>query len=358
MKVSKRINLMISTDPNGQGGIASVVKGYFQEGLIDKYSFKSIISHSSSHKNKAIAVALFISSLLKLIYYGVFYKLGVVHIHMASRGSYTRKSIILRLAKYLGGKTIIHLHGAEFEEFFNNECSSKKQQHICNTFNLADKVIVLSSQWLKWVNTIVKDKNKSCVVYNAVQEITLPHKKEASQNILFLGRLGHRKGTEDLIDAFAKIANNFPNAALYLGGDGDIELYKEQVIRLGIIKQVIFLGWISGEIKNQYLAKATIYCLPSYNEGFPMGVLEAMSANVAVIASTTGGIPDAINNKKEGLLIEAGDIDALAEALCILLSDSKLRTQYTDAAKIKYQENFSPNIIIPQLKSIYKELLD
>jgi glycosyltransferase involved in cell wall biosynthesis len=354
----KKVNLMVSTNRHGQGGIATVVTGYYNEGLIDDFSFISINSHSSKYKSRLVAIILFIYSLLKIIYYGIFYKLGLAHVHMASRGSYSRKSIIIRLVRSLGAKTILHLHGAEFEDFYKNECSSKKQQHIRNTFNLADKVIVLSSQWLKWVNTIVKDKSKSCIVYNAVEEVTLPHQKEVSQSILFLGRLGQRKGTEDLINAFAKIANNFPMAELHLGGDGDIDFYRDKVTRLGIIKQVTFLGWISGEIKNKYLAKAAIYCLPSYNEGFPMGVLEAMSANVAVVASTAGGIPDAITDQQEGLLIEAGDVDALASALTTLLENDVLRKEYINAAKTKYQKNFSPNIIIPRLKRIYKELLE
>ena len=305
-------NLMISTNQKGKGGIATVVTGYYEEGLIEDMNFTLINSHSSIDRNKLSAIFTFASSLLKIVFYGGFSKLGLVHIHMASRGSYTRKSTIIRVAHFFGAKTILHLHGAEFQTFFNKECSESKKQHIRDTFNMADKIIVLSSQWLKWVNTIVSDKNKSCVVYNAVPEITLPDKKAKQPIILFLGRLGHRKGVEDLINAFAKISEKFPEVQLHLGGDGDLPTYQTQVANLGVTEQVKFLGWVSGESKNQCLADATIYCLPSYNEGFPMGVLEAMSAEVAVVASTAGGIPDAITDKKEGLLIEAGDVDALA----------------------------------------------
>jgi glycosyltransferase involved in cell wall biosynthesis len=349
---------MVSTNQNGHGGISTVVQSYQKDNLLTQLLFININTHSSENKTKLSACILFFQSLLKILFYGVFFKLGIVHIHMASRGSYTRKSIILRLVHFFGAKTIIHLHGGEFREFYNYECSNKKQKRICHMFNLADKVIVLSSQWLKWANTIVKDNSKLHIIYNSIHEVTLPQKNSTNQSVLFLGRLTHNKGTEDLINAFSKIAINFPMAELHLGGDGDINLYREKATKLGIINRVKFLGWISGDIKNQYLANATIYCLPSYNEGFPMGILEAMSANVAVIASTAGGIPDAITHQQEGLLIEAGDVEALAASLAALLKDDTLRKQYINAAQIKYQKNFSPNVIIPQLKNIYNELLE
>ncbi|WP_343813571.1 glycosyltransferase family 4 protein [Colwellia asteriadis] len=349
---------MISTDPKGQGGIATVVSSYNKDGLFNTSHFTLIKTHSSDSKNKLSAAILFFSSLLKVIFYGLLFNLGIVHVHMASRGSYLRKSIILRVAKKLGAKTIIHLHGGEFESFYHKECSDKKKTHIKKTFNMADKIIVLSSSALTWVNSIVDDKTKTCIVYNAVPAISLPPKKSVQANILFLGRLSKNKGVDDLIHAFAQLSVTYPHLKLLLAGDGDPTKYKTLAAKLGVINHVNFLGWVSGTQKKQYLADATVYCLPSYYEGFPMGVLEAMSAGIPVVASTAGGIPDAITNKQEGLLVKAGDVGALTEALRSLLSDEKLRAQYSDAAKIKYQENFSPDVIIPQLKNIYKELLD
>tara|TARA_R110001583_G_scaffold135311_2_gene287108 strand:+ start:1620 stop:2702 length:1083 start_codon:yes stop_codon:yes gene_type:complete len=358
MNKLKKINLMISTDPEGQGGIATVVTGYHQNTLIDDMAFISINTHSSSNKNRLSAIILFLSSLLKIIFHGRRKKLGIAHIHMSSRGSYIRKSIILRLTKFLGAKTIIHLHSGEFEMFYNKECSERKKQHIRATFNMADRIVVLSKSSLQWVNTIVKNVDKACIVYNASPEVDLPERSTKQKNILFLGRLNQNKGIEDLINSFAKIATAHPEIQLQLAGDGDITRYKTQAIKLGIASRVDFLGWISGLSKSQCLANATIYCLPSYNEAFPMGILEAMSANVAVVASTTGGIPDAITHNKEGLLIEAGNVDALAKALNILLENDDLRQEYVKAAKKKYLNNFSPDVIIPQLNNIYKELLE
>ncbi len=354
-----KINIMISSSINGRGGISTVVNGYRSAGFFDRWDVRYVpTSTSASSLPIVFMLPVFLVSVLKLLLLFIFNDVGLVHIHMASRGSYLRKSILVRIAKHFKAKVILHLHGGEFQEFYLNECTAYKQSHIRNTFNMSDKVIVLSSQWFDWVKNIVTDNTKICIVYNSVHEINMAACKESNQVLLFLGRLGRSKGVDDLINAYSKIANIFPKSRLDLGGDGDLQRYKKQSISLGIQNQVNFLGWVSGKDKNQCLANATIYCLPSYNEGFPMGVLEAMSSGTAVIASTAGGIPDAIEDGKEGLLVEAGDVTALANALTLMLNDDKLRKKYEYAAKEKYRNIFSSTVIVPQLEDIYKELLD
>ena len=353
-----KINITIATSMNGKGGVATVLHTLNSGGFFDKWNMKLIASHNSESKFKGLnRLFLFVSVFAKLIYLNLFYNVGIVHIHMASRGSYLRKSLIVRFSKLLNNKVIIHLHGAEFQTFYNDECSKEKQKNIRQTFDLADKVIVLSTQWLTWMKTIVKVQSKVKIVYNAVPQLVLNRELQQSSSILFLGRLGERKGVADLIHAFKNVLVKDKSATLLLGGDGDINLYKELVDSLGIKENVKFLGWVSGEEKNSYLAKADVYCLPSYNEGFPMGVLEAMSAGVAVVASTAGGIPDAITSAKEGLLITAGDVDGLTEALLRITSDRELNNSFTLAAKSKFDKNFSEPVVFSVLDKIYNELL-
>jgi glycosyltransferase involved in cell wall biosynthesis len=357
--MKKTINITIATNTYGTGGVATVLQILHLYDFFTLTGSKLISSHCNRRKMFGFKrILYFISAFFHLLFYGLTHNLGVVHVHMSSRGSYTRKAILIRLARYLGAKTIIHLHGSEFKEFYLNECNTKKQQHIRDTFNLADRVIVLSTQWAAWISTITKDSNKINVVYNAVPDVSFTKIAQENPAILFLGRLGERKGVADLINAFSLISNQFPDCTLQLGGDGDIEKYRKQVNELNLTDRVQFLGWVSGETKNDYLSKASIYCLPSYNEGFPMGILEAMSAGVAVVASKAGGIPDAIADGEEGLLVDAGNVTQLSEALRRMLQDDAQREQFAQAAKSKFQNNFSPEVIIPQLETIYKELLE
>ena len=160
----------------------------------------------------------------------------------------------------------------------------------------------------------------------------------------------------DLIKAFARVVKCYPHAQLLLGGDGELTKFNEMVKHLNLEDKVKFLGWVSGDAKLETLKSANSFVLPSYNEGFPMGVLEAMSCNIPVIASKAGGIPDAITSGKEGLLVDAGDVDALADAMIFSIESpyeiKKMEVQAFD----KYAIKFSPDIIIPQITKIYKEL--
>ncbi|WP_317627956.1 glycosyltransferase family 4 protein [Vibrio sinaloensis] len=353
--IRKFINITVATSISGQGGISTVLNGYQSGGFFQK---NDVIVLESHRRSRIAGLYLtYFNCLLQLIWLHIFYDVGVVHIHMASRGSYKRKAFIIRLVKLFNTKAILHLHGAEFQEFYTNECSPEKQNHIRSTFDLADAVIVLSTQWHSWMTTIVSDSTKVRVVYNAVETLDLTRTNVEHGRILFLGRLGERKGVKDLIDAFAVVVKRHPHARLALGGDGDIATYKQQVEKLGISDSVDFLGWVSGEQKRKWLSKADIYCLPSYNEGFPMGVLEAMSANIPVVASKAGGIPDAIQHGEEGLLVEAGKVDQLASYLELLISDRDLNRKYAAAAKMKFINNFSKQAVFPELEAIYSELM-
>ncbi|MGR5450245.1 glycosyltransferase family 4 protein [Vibrio sp. PNB22_2_2] len=355
--MGKKINITVATGMQEMGGIATVLN-VLSRGFNDNWNMRHITTHTNhTYWFGLNKIFLFLFSFIKISYYLTFFNVGIIHIHMASRGSYKRKSVIIRLAKLFRAKTILHLHGAEFQEFYNNECSFKKQAHIRKTFDLADAVIVLSTQWHSWMKTIVSDPSKVHVVYNAVETLDLNRDDVEKGRILFLGRLGERKGVKDLIDAFAIVVKNYPNARLTLGGDGAIDTFKQQVERLGISHNVDFLGWVAGEQKNLWLSKADVYCLPSYNEGFPMGVLEAMSASIPVVASTAGGIPDAIKDGVDGLLIEAGDVEMLATHLKTMISDRALNTAYSARAKKKFINNFSKQAVFPELNKIYTELM-
>ncbi|CAE6928133.1 Glycosyl transferases group 1 [Vibrio sp. B1REV9] len=353
----KKINITVATGMQEMGGVATVLN-VLSRGFNDNWNMRHITTHTNhTYWFGLNKIFLFLFSIIKLSYYLTFFNVGIVHIHMASRGSYKRKSVIIRIAKLFRAKTILHLHGAEFQEFYNNECSFKKQAHIRKTFDLADAVIVLSTQWHSWMKTIVGDPTKVHVIYNAVDTLDLNRSNIDQGRILFLGRLGERKGVKDLIDAFAIVLTEYPDSRLTLGGDGDVATFKQQVKNLGISNSVDFLGWVAGEQKKIWLSKADVYCLPSYNEGFPMGVLEAMSANIPVVASTAGGIPDAIEDSVDGLLIEAGDVEMLATHLKTMISNRDLNAAYSASAKKKFINNFSKQAVFPELDKIYTELM-
>lgn len=119
--------------------------------------------------------------------------------------------------------------------------------------------------------------------------------------------------------------HSYPTLRVCLGGDGEASAARALAQRLGIVDRVETPGWMTGATKAQWLARATIYALPSYAEGLPMSVLEAMAAGAPVVATPVGGISDVLSDGVHGLLVPPGDVVALVAALARLLDDAGLR---------------------------------
>ncbi|MNI77808.1 D-inositol 3-phosphate glycosyltransferase [compost metagenome] len=121
-------------------------------------------------------------------------------------------------------------------------------------------------------------------------------------------------------------------------------------------KNVDIVGWISGDAKERLLSTSSIFILPSYNEGFPISILEAMSAGIPIIASTVGGIPDAIKSGEDGTLVAPGDLEALYTALKDAFTNNNKHQSYAKKAKIKFDSNFSLPVITSKISAVYSSI--
>lgn len=341
--------LMIGPARNVKGGMTSVVDNYYEYGLDKKIDLKYI--ETVNDKNK-------ISKSIKILKgYIEFSKnikdYDIVHIHMASRMSAFRKAKYVKKAKRKNKKVIIHIHGASFKAFYEEECNSKTKQYIKKFLNLADKIIVLSEEWQEFFKELITDKNKIEIIYNA---IVLPkdfNKNTETQKILFLGRFGKRKGIYDLLEVLEKATKEYPKIKLYAGGDGEIEKVKELIAEKKLQKNVKILGWVTGAKKEKLLKECSLYILPSYNEGMPMSVIEAMAYKNITISTNVGGLPRVINHNKNGLIINPGDKLSLYTNLKKILEDKNLREKLSNNARITTEEKFDINNTIKQLIEIY-----
>ena len=143
---------------------------------------------------------------------------------------------------------------------------------------------------------------------------------------------------------------------LILGGDGDINSATELTRQLGLSERVRFLGWVSGADKEARLAAATVFVLPSYNEGLPMSVLEAMSWGIPIVATPVGGIKEIVRHEKEGIIVDPGDIKGLTDALRKVLDDMPLRQRLGSDARERIQEAFCDDVVLPGLEKIWMQL--
>lgn len=175
--------------------------------------------------------------------------------------------------------------------------------------------------------------------------------------ILYAGTVTERKGYADLIRGFAKIAKSFPDWEVVFAGNGEIEQGMKLAKKFGIENQTEFAGWVTGKEKDVLFRHASIFCLPSYAEGFPMAVLDAWAYGLPVITTPVGGIPDVAVDGKNMLLFNPGDTDKLAENLEKLISDESLRGKISKASIEFANGQFNINSINKKLGKIYDSLI-
>jgi glycosyltransferase involved in cell wall biosynthesis len=249
----------------------------------------------------------------------------VFHVHFASRGSTLRKYVLSNLVLRSRHRLILHAHGAEFDLFFQGLPTFLRRKVII-LIQRADGFIALSSQWRHfYATTLGRPPERVTLLVNPIKvPKVLPERgNHETVQFLFLGRIGARKGTADLLEAFSMLpAKARVRARLVFAGDGEVEDLRRRAEKVG--PDVTVQAWVNDEERNQLLARSDVLVLPSRGEGMPMAVLEAMAWGLAVIATPVGGIPDVVKNRQEGLLIEVGDRQGLSSAMAELVADPQL----------------------------------
>jgi len=340
--------LVIATSRKTRGGITSVVKAHEEGMQWSKYHCRWIPTHVDK------------GFLWKLIYavrgfleYLVFIpSADIVHIHVSEPPSALRKLVFFRLAKWLKKKIIIHFHSFSPDTTINGPYSERYRELFCG----ADVVVVLSNYWKEVVDEKFHLGERIKVIFNPCPTITYTQECEKTNSILYAGTLNLRKGYADLIKAFAKVAPDHPDWKIILAGNGETEQARALAKELGIEGQVELLGWISGESKDKAFQQASVFCLPSYAEGFPMSVLDAWAYALPVITTPVGGIPDVAIDGENMLLFHPGDIDILAEKLDLIISDEVLRDKLSAASIKLAAEKFNLSTITEQVGEVYESL--
>jgi glycosyltransferase involved in cell wall biosynthesis len=207
------------------------------------------------------------------------------------------------------------------------------------------------------------------VIYNGVSDEAPLAKSRISKNptddrpiLGCVGRLCERKGQKDLMKAFRKILDNHPSATLWLiGNDQQKQGEYESELRclaesLGITGRMVFWGHQDGVKK--LMDQMDILVLPSYDEGFPLVLLEAMSIGLPVIASGVAGIPEMIVDGETGILIPPGNIGAIGDGIERLMSSPLLRKSLGEKGQKRALKEFSKEKMLRQVRELYAAIID
>ncbi len=342
--------VMLST--SALGGMLSVIEGYQRDGIFERWGVEFVPTHVEGSASKKIWK--FLKAFAYVFMLAVRGRVALLHCHVSMGGSFWRKFALASLGRRFGIPVILHLHGSETKLFYIALPSFAKRI-VARQLTAASVVFVLSQSWRSFVLDVAP-KAQVVVLPNYV-ELPEPTEKlspDANINVLFLGLVGDRKGVYDLLPAFAAALKTVPQLFLRIGGNGEVEKAQALADKLGLQANVDCLGWISGDAKNDLLRDADIFVLPSYNEGLPVSILEAMSWGLPVITTAVGGIPELIKDHVNGFLISPGDIPALQNLLEQLGGNPDIRRRVGLAARESIKEEYSKEVILPILSSVYE----
>lgn len=329
------------------GGIAAVIRAHRSMRLWQRAECRLLSTYDE--RNSLSKIASMLKAYVRAI--GEIHRASLIHIHLAAERSMIRKLPIVVLTKLMRKPYIVHLHAASERSVF----VLTPQWVVRMIFLLSYRVVVLSEYWERVVKTHLPDARVT-VIYNPVTPSQLEPEPEPAGLVLFAGKLERRKGYIDLLRAAAEVLQRYPNLKFCFAGHGELEEAIAEARLLRIDESVSFPGWIEPGQLAEYYRRATIFCLPSYDEGLPMAVIEAMSHALPVLCTPVGGVPDLISDGKDGLFVQPGDVNSITQQLLMLLQ-SPARAQRIGAnAARTIHEKCNPERIEQRLMKLYEEV--
>ncbi|MEB3887038.1 glycosyltransferase family 4 protein [Lyngbya sp. CCY1209] len=328
---------MLGPNPDEKGGMGKVSK-LIRENVAESIEIQYISTWNGKDANR---LTNFAQALMAFLWQLIGGKVDLVHIHISERGSVLRKSIIILISLAYQKPIILHTHGAEFTQF-HEELPKPIKRAVNWMFQQCNYVIALSESWKQfYIKNCHLAPDRVIRMYNPVTiPSRIPNRSSSHPlKFVFLGKITPRKGIDDLLNAFASLPIDQQNQVqIVLAGTGEEEAAKQLAKQLGIENHVKFPGWIDEKQRDDLLSQAQAFLLPSYQEGLPMALLEAMSWELPCITTPVGGIPEVITDQETGLLVEPGNVQKLACAMQTLIENESLRLRIGKASREKAKD--------------------
>ncbi|MCM1123762.1 MAG: glycosyltransferase family 4 protein [Eubacterium sp.] len=344
---------MIVPDPRVKGGIASVVNGYRGSVLEQKHKINYVESYCDGSKGQKFFKA--ISGYVCFIKQLFCNKPDIVHIHSSFGPSFYRKMPFIYLSKWAGVPVVNHIHGAEFDSFYQ-KASEGKRKLVRRVYGECSRLIVLSKEWKELISGIVP-ADKIDVIENYCMIPQEPYDTGRHQSqILFLGELGERKGCYDIPYILEQVRESCPSVHLVMAGDGQMEQVKKAFAEKNLLHCVEFTGWVRGKKKRKLFQESAVFLFPTYYEGMPMAVLEAMGYGMGIVTTKVGGIPKLIHHQETGYLERPGQLVEMAKDIVCLIQDEEHCRQMGRQARMWAEQKYSFGNHLQKLERTYRKV--
>lgn len=246
----------------------------------------------------------------------------------------------------------IPYHPPDFESYY---------EQFTSVLPLCSKIAALSPKLFDHCRRVLSNSAALCVIPIMSDEPRNGHhpRQARSDRVTFgfAARMEHLKGTMVLMDAFADVLRQCETVRLNIAGDGS-QRHKlaARAKALNVASRYRYHGvYTHPEDCRAFMESLDVFVMPSFSEGTPNSIVEAMACGKPIIASDVGGIPDMIG-EGAGISVPAGDKAALASAMLRLAKDPELRRRMGTAARTRYEKIFSPGVVLPLMTEIYHQV--
>lgn len=228
-------------------------------------------------------------------------------------------------------------------------------------FGSAAHTVVLASQFrdrLVEMGFSPAQVSVESTMFDGQQFKGVTHRPHEGITVLFLSRMEPAKGGVELIEAFAQLKGKYPDTRLIMAGDGSVRKVLEARVRELGVADVSFTGYLRGKAKAQTIIDADVFILPSYSEGCPVSLLEAMAAGLPCITNSVGGIPDIFRDGLNGVLLDGVSVDSVTRALDDLLSDPARRAAIAERNRKEAWERYEAGVVTRRIEAIYRSVAE
>jgi len=343
-------------------GVATHLNQLFGCALAERFQLSQFqVGSEGRTETRGGAVLRLLFSPLALMVHLVRLRPRIVHINTSlDFKGYWRDLAYLGVSKGLGRRVVYQIHGGALpEEFFPR--SALLRTLLRRVLMGADVVVLLAEREMSAYRSFAPRARlvriANCVRVDEGEPVG--HAGSApTLSVAYLGRLTASKGILETIEAVGILRDRGTEVRLTIAGSGEAaDLIRRSVAARNLQDQVQLVGELFGEAKRQLWQRTDVLALPSYHEGLPYALLEAMAAGVVPVASPVGAIPDVMQDRVHGLSVPARDPHSVARALGELAADRELLRRLARAARERIASGYSLTQLAEQFTQLYESLL-
>ena len=345
--------LIVGPGPDSAGGVWAVINTLTRSTLACDFSLRHIATHRDGPAKVKLQAAA--SGIARVARELAFRKPDLLWVHVSADFSFRRKTAVVSLGRAFRVPVVLHVHGSDVEVWYR--ATSKPEQAVVRAvLRAADLVIALTPTWEERLRAMT-----DCTTTAIMNPVVVPPLPDDATRvpgrIVSTGRLGERKGSKVLVEAVSILAREGRGVSLVLAGDGDREGVEARAAELGVADGVEIRSWIGPDEVAEMLRTASVFALPSREEGLPVSLLEAMAHALPVVVTPVGGIPDLVVDPDHGRIVAPDDPPGLASALRELLSDPAAARATGLAGRAEVERRCSVPVVVERLEQEFAEVL-